>query len=361
MIFFWTAIFAVTASYLLTIVVRKIAISRKLVDDPNIEPDRRQHKQPIALGGGIAIGLTIFLVAGVLWWTGNLTTQFINDKQLLGFLLGILVLLIGGTLDDKYGLPVWVKIILPIIAAGVVVSAGVGVNFITNPMGGVIRLDSLKIELFNWQGVPYYFNVWADLLTVAWLTLLMYSTKLLDGLDGLVTGVTAIGAAVLFFLSLSAVVLQFDTALLAIIVSAAFIGFLPNNWNPARIFLGDSGSLLAGYTLGVIAIIAGGKIATTALVLGLPVIDAIWVVGYRLFWLKKSPFSADRQHLHYRLLDTGFNVKQVVMMFYAISLAFGMAALFMETGGKIITFTLLTIISFSAIGIINYVTVNKTN
>lgn len=361
MIFFWTAIISTTVSYSLTFVVRKLATKYQLVDDPNIEPDRRQHKKPTALGGGIAIGITIILIAGFFWWTGDLTAQFIGDKQLLGFLLGALVLLIGGTLDDKYGLPVWIKIILPIFAAGIVVSAGVGVNFITNPMGGVIRLDATKLTLFNWQGVPYYLNVWADLFTVAWLTLLMYSTKLLDGLDGLVTGVTAIGAGVLFFLSLSAVVLQFDTALLAIIVSASFIGFLPHNWNLARIFLGDSGSLLAGYTLGVIAIIAGGKIATTALVLGLPVIDAIWVVAYRVFWLKKSPFSADRQHLHYRLLDTGFTVKQVVVMFYIISLAFGMYALFMETSGKVITFALLSIISFSAIGIINYVTTNKTN
>jgi UDP-GlcNAc:undecaprenyl-phosphate GlcNAc-1-phosphate transferase len=341
--------------------VKIFATKLQLVDNPEIEPIRRQHKKPIPLGGGIAIAISLILCIIFFWYEGSLVQEFITSKQLIGFLIALLILLIGGTLDDKFGLPVLAKICLPILAATTVVSSGIGVNFITNPLGGVIRLDELKFLLISWNGVPYYFTVWADLLTIGWLTTLMYTTKLLDGLDGLVTGITIIGAVILFFLSLTAVVLQFDTALLLVILAGSFAGFLPHNWNPAHIFLGDSGSLIAGFTLGVIAIIAGGKIATTVLVLGLPAIDAICVVGYRAFWQGRSPFSADRQHFHFRLLDAGFSVKQVVLLFYIVAIAFGSSAIFLETTGKIFTLIMLFITSILAIVFVNYLTKHETD
>lgn len=348
-------------SFSLAYLIQNKALLWGLIDNPQVEAERRQHKNPIPLGGGIAIAIAILISIFLFWWQGDLAAQFIDSKQLLGFAMGLILLVIGGTYDDKFGLPTWLKIMLPITAATAVVAGGIGVHFITNPFGGVLRLDQIKLLLFTWGDTTYYFTVFADLLTIVWLTLLMYTTKLLDGLDGLVTGITIIGAIILFFLSLTAVVLQFDTALLLAIVAAAFVGFVPYNWHPAKVFLGDAGSLIAGYSLGVIAIIAGGKIATTALVLGLPVIDALWVVGYRIIKLKKSPFNADRQHFHFRLLDAGFSVKQVVGLFYLAALCFGGAALFMSTIGKAITFIVLVILSLLAIVFVNYTTEHETN
>lgn len=346
-------------SFFLSEIMRRFCLKVGLVDDPNIESHRRQHKQPIPFGGGLAISITVAVIVSFLTWQGSLVIQYLEVSHVIGLLTGMMVLLVGGTYDDRYGLPIIIKLFLPILAATVVVMSGVGVNFITNPFGGVIRLDGIKFELFTLWGQTFVFTLFADLLTIAWLTILMYTTKLLDGLDGLVSSVTVVGATILFFLSLTAAVLQFDTALLLVIVAASFIGFLPYNWNPAKMFLGDAGSLVAGYLLGVIAIIAGGKIATTALVLGLPVIDAIWVIGYRMFWERKSPLSADRRHLHFRLLDAGFSVKQVVILFSVASALFGSVAIFMPTTGKIITFGVLFASAIAVILFIHFSTTDK--
>lgn len=353
------AIIAVASSFILSELMRRLCLRVGLVDDPKIEAHRRQHKQVVPYGGGLAIAITIVAVVALFTWQGSLVQQYIELSHVVGLLVGMLVLLIGGSYDDKYGLPIVVKLLLPIVAATVVVMSGVGVNFVTNPFGGVIRLDSIKINLFTLFDQPFVFTVFADILTVTWLTVLMYTTKLLDGLDGLVSSVTFVGATILFFLSLTAAVLQFDTALLLVIIAAAFLGFLPYNWNPAKMFLGDAGSLLAGYLLGVVAIIAGGKIATTALVLGLPVVDAVWVIAYRMFWERKSPLSADRRHLHFRLLDAGFSVKQVVVLFSFASVLFGSVAIFMPTTGKIITFGILLVCALMAILFIHFSTTEK--
>lgn len=321
----------------------KLAEYAHIVDDPRIDPERRVHKKPIPLVGGVAIGVTLFFGVLVMWYFGLLTQSYITDSQVLGLMAGIVIILIGGVYDDKYKLPNFVKLLLPIAAATAVVAGGVGVNFITNPAGGVIRLDAWQWPLWTLGGQQFYFNWGADLFTIGWLTLMMYTTKMLDGLDGLVTGITVIGATILFFLSLSAIVLQFDTAYLLAIIAGVFAGFWPYNWQPARFFLGDAGSLLAGYVLGVVAIIAGGKIATTVLVLGLPVIDALWVVFNRVVVLRKSPLSPDRNHLHFRLLDAGFSVKQAVLLFYGVSLLCGGAAIFMLTRGKTLALIILVI------------------
>lgn len=356
MIYALSALVSILFSFFLSWFLIKKAQKFHLLDNPTIDAARRQHKNPTPLVGGLAIVATIVVVILYFIWQGDLLGEFLGGKQIIGLVVGLCILMLGGLYDDKYGLPVALKILLPISAASVAVASGIGVNFITNPLGGVVRLDQVKIMLFVWQGVPYYLNLYADLFTVIWLTMLIYATELLDGLDGLVTGVTFIGAMTLFFLSLSAPVLQFDTALLLVIVAGAFLGFLPFNWNPARAFLGNVGSASAGYILGIIAIIAGGKIATTALVFGLPIIDAFWVVFYRVFWLHRSPLVADRNHLHFRLLDAGFSVKQVVLMFYSATLALGLAAVTMQTTGKIVTLGLLIVISLAVIYFVHFVT-----
>lgn len=159
-------------------------------------------------------------------------------------------------------------------------------------------------------------------------------------MDGLVTGISAIGALVLFALSLSPEVNQPQTALLAITFCGALLGFLILNTYPAKIFLGESGSTFAGFMLAILAVVSGGKIATAILVMGLPILDMIWVIVQRVFH-GQSPFQGDRRHLHYRLTDLGFSEAQAVLFLYAITGIFGATALFLQSMGKLIALVIL--------------------
>jgi UDP-GlcNAc:undecaprenyl-phosphate GlcNAc-1-phosphate transferase len=163
----------------------------------------------------------------------------------------------------------------------------------------------------------------------------MFTTKLLDGLDGLVSGITTIGAFIIFVLSLTDKTFQPDVALLAIVLAGASLGFLFWNAYPAKIFLGEGGSVWVGFMLGVLAIISGGKIATALLVMGMPILDVVWVILRRIFVDKKSPALGDDKHLHFRLLTAGLTHRKSVITLWGLSALFGVASLFFLTQGKV--------------------------
>lgn len=341
---FLAALASASLTAVLTPILRRLAARSGVVDDPATDPTRKIHARPIPLLGGLAIFLAVvFVTLFFLHVVPVLGTDFLVPSQLYAMLAAGGIIMIGGYFDDRYRVRPQVSITFPILAAIVVIASGVGVNFITNPLGGVWRLDALKITLFSWQGVTYWFTVGADLFAFLWLMGMMYTTKLLDGLDGLVSGVTAIAAAVIALLCLAPPVLQPDTAILAAIVAGAFVGFLPYNWNPATIFLGEGGSVLAGFLLGVMAIIAGGKIATTLLVVGIPVLDVVWVLSRRAFFEHRPITSGDRKHLHYRLRDSGLTTRQTVMFYYVTALAFGFVALRLHSYQKLLAGAALVI------------------
>jgi len=173
---------------------------------------------------------------------------------------------------------------------------------------------------------------------------MMYTTKFLDGLDGLVSGVAVIGSIILFLVSLFWDVPLSGTSILCLILGGSSLGFLIWNFHPAKIFLGEGGSTFLGFMLGVLAIISGAKIATALLVMGLPILDVIWVIVRRIFREKKSPFLADKKHLHFRLLDAGLNQRQVVLLLYLLTLLFGATAIFQQTFGKLIALGILVIV-----------------
>ncbi|MFA7286546.1 MAG: MraY family glycosyltransferase [Patescibacteria group bacterium] len=326
------------------LLVRAYANSRHIVDDPTQDAARRMHTRPIPLLGGLAVFASIFTVAFYFGFIRtDLVTTYLNAGQLVWFFIGGFILMLGGYLDDRYGLPAPAKLALPVLASLAVVFGGIGVNFITNPFGGVWRIDQIKLPV-TLAEASYFVNLGSALFTVIWLSVLMYTTKVLDGLDGLVSGIGFIGAATIFTLCLLPPVLQPDTALFAAIIAGAFFGFLPHNWHPAKQFLGESGSLLAGYTIGVLSIIAGGKMATAALVMGLPLLDAFVVVVRRVLE-RKSIFSADRSHLHFVLVDLGLGVRGSVAVFFACSAAFGAAALFLQSTYKLYALAFLGVLA----------------
>lgn len=309
------------------------------MDEPTEK--RKIHKKPTPLLGGLAIFLSFFLVLGYYaFFTDKVLGGQILGKHLIGIFLGGLILMIGGFLDDKYNLkPKW-QIIWPILAVIVVILSGIGITYITNPLGGVLRLDEWQKIIFWWHGIPYKITLFADIFTFVWLLGMMYTTKFLDGLDGLTSGVTTIGAVIIFFVSLMAEVSQPETAMLSIILAGACAGFLVWNFNPAKIFLGEGGSLFTGFMLGVLSIIAGGKIATTLLVMGLPILDAFLVLLQRLI-ARKSLVLADQRHLHFRLLDAGLSQRQAVFSLYLVTLVFGTSTLILKSEGKLFALGLL--------------------
>lgn len=315
--------------------VRRWAMDHHIVDDPGVESFRRMHVTPVPLLGGLAVWCSIVIVVGVFTAMGLTTAGYISVWHLVSLGVASLVIMIGGYLDDRYHLRASRSILFPALAALIIVASGIGVNFITNPFGGVFRIDQWKITLGEF-GV---FTVGADLFAFAWLMGMMYTTKLLDGLDGLVSGVTAIGAVVIALLSLTVAVHQPDTAIVAIIVAGAFLGFLPFNWSPAKMFLGEGGSVLAGFLLGVLSIVAGGKIATTLLVLGIPALDVLWVILRRLL-SGQAAHQADRKHLHFRLLEF-LSTQQTVLFYYATAVLFGMVAIFAPSSGKLLALVAL--------------------
>jgi len=337
--FIVTFIFAVV----LTGLIRRLALRWRVVDEPT-DP-RKIHKKPIPLLGGLAIFLSFFAVLGYYaFFTDKILGGQILIKHLIGVLLGGLLLMLGGFLDDKYNLkPKW-QIIWPILAVVVVVVSGIGINYITSPLGGMIDLNNWQFTLFNLDGVPYKITLLADFFTFIWLLGMMYTTKFLDGLDGLVSGVTTIGSVVIFFVSLMAEVAQPETAMISIILAGACAGFLVWNFNPAKIFLGEGGSLFTGFMLGVLSIIAGGKIATTLLIMGLPILDVFLVLLQRLAARPRSMVLADQKHLHFRLLEVGMSQKQAVFSLYFVTLVFGSSTLILKSGGKLFALGLLSVL-----------------
>lgn len=320
---------ALAASF--TPVVARLAKRARLLDIP--DDSRKRHRKPTPLFGGAAIigsvfaTLAIIMLAQSAGWRilpyGALTTV-----RLVGLVLASAVLLLGGFLDDRYRLRPSRQIIFPILAAAIAVVSGVGIDFIGNPFGGDIRFDLWRVGALT---LP------ADAITFLWLLGMMYTTKLLDGLDGLVTGMTAIGAGMIVFVSLLPHINQPETAFLAAIFAGALVGFLPWNFHPAKIFLGESGSLFAGFFLGVLAVISGSKVATTILVMAVPVFDVAWVIARRI--ARRRPLAAgDREHIHFRLLDAGFSHRKAVLLLWLTAACFGVAGLFFQTRAHIAAF-----------------------
>ncbi len=317
------ALLAAVVSASLTYIVRRFALNKSIVDRASFAPERKIHTHPTPLLGGVGIFLSFTIVAwGIALFTHQLFGGFFLPKYLVGMTLGGLVLMVGGIWDDRKHLLPRQQIWFPIIAAFIIVLSGIGISYITNPLGPAISLSRFTWTVFTYHGVPYHFILFADLFTFLWLLATTYTTKILDGLDGLVAGVTTIGGIIIAVLSLTKDVAQPETAILAVILAGAAFGFLLWNWHPAKIFLGESGSTYTGFLLGTLAVVAGGKIATALLILGIPALDVAWSILRRLLGHRKAT-SGDRGHLHYRLLDVGLTHRQVVLLLYTITAVFG--------------------------------------
>lgn len=333
--YFFYFIVSFFSSFLSVWLIKKIAIKFDFVDKP--DGDRKKQLKPIPLMGGFGIFLIFFLFLFL-----NQDKILAGDLHIyhwLSFGFGGLVLMIGGFLDDRYRYQAGLQFIFPVLAVVLVLAGGIEINKISNPFGGYFYLDGLLSNIFLF----------------IWLLGMMYTTKLLDGVDGLVSGVVGIGAFVIFLFTISLKYYQPDIAFASLILTAACLGFLILNWHPAKIYLGEGGSLFLGYALGVLAIISGGKIAIAFLVMGIPIMDVFWIIIRR--WREgKNPFKfADRKHLHFRLLDFGLSPIKTVLFYYFFSAVFGFSALFLQSRGKILAIGFLVLIMLLLVLFFNYI------
>lgn len=282
----------------------KIAKKKGFLDVPKDE--RRVHKKPIPVGGGIAMVISVSI----------LMVYFLPiNKNLIMALIASLIIAISGLYDDKEGLSPKLKFLFQILAAVILIIGGMKIEFFTNPFDSH---DALLI--LNILSIP---------VTIFWVCGITNTINLIDGLDGLASGVSMICAISMFLITYK--MGRYDVSLICALVAGACLGFLPFNFNPAKIFMGDTGALYLGFMLSYISISGFLKqaailmIFVPVLILGVPVFDTAFAMVRRKL-SGKSMVEADKGHLHHRLLKMGLNQRQTVVILYSISAIFGVLA-----------------------------------
>lgn len=318
---------------ILTPLVIRFANYLGLVDNPRVRKHPAQiHRKTLPRAGGLAIYLGILL--GALLFLPL-------SKQLLGVLSGATVLVIVGLLDDKFDLSPYLRLMTNFLAAALVVGAGVGISFITNPFDGIVHLDQWRVR-FNLFG-PHSIVVWADLFALIWIVWCMNMVNWSKGVDGQMPGFVGISAIILGILGLRFTISdpsQWTTTALAFLTAGAYLGFLPFNFYPQKIMPGYSGGSLAGFMLGVLAILSGAKLATAILVLGVPMMDAFYTITRRLL-AGRSPVWADRGHLHHKLIEAGWGKRRIALFYWIVSAILGAAALSLDSQQKLFAIILV--------------------
>lgn len=303
---------AFAISYAATPIVKKLAFIIGAIDIPKDE--RRMHKSAIPTIGGVAIfyGALISILC------------FCNiDHQLMGVLLGTVVIVTLGVLDDIMDIPALVKFAIQIGSALLVVAHGVRIDHFTNP--------------FYWQEAQYIsLGMWSVPITVFWIVGVTNAFNLIDGLDGLSVGVSAISAISLF--SIAILTGETNLAIVAAAIAGSCFGFLPYNKYPAQIFMGDAGSTFLGFAFGSISVMglfkgyAAISMSVPFLILALPLFDTSWAIIRRVS-KGQSPLKPDRGHLHHRLIDMGFNQKQSVTILCIASGLLSLSAVVLMLSG----------------------------
>ncbi|MEM1255561.1 MAG: MraY family glycosyltransferase [Cyanobacteria bacterium P01_H01_bin.21] len=286
-------------------IVRKIATHSGHVDVPC---DRKVHKTPIVRLGGLCIIVGTLAAVGFLWRVGGFDTLLsIDRKEILIMLLGASGYFLLGFFDDLYTLSPRFRLVFQFAIAALVWQFGIRIDFVTIPGIGMVHLA--------WLSLP---------ITLIWIVGMVNAINWIDGLDGLASGVSAI--ATLITVGICLFIGEPSVALLAMCLVGSLCGFLVYNFNPACIFMGDGGSYFIGFMLAVISITGLVKGATAItiplIVLAVPILDMTLVIISRLM-RRKSPFVADKSHLHHRLLKVGLPHRWVVLFIYALSLWMG--------------------------------------
>lgn len=341
--FFISALVSFLATPLTILIFKKFGI----MDDPKKHKHAKvTHNYPVPRGGGIPIFLSL------------LTSLFFLplDKHLRGILLGATVALFIGFLDDKFEEKIHplLRLLSNFLAAAIVVSFGIGIAFINNPFGGIIPLDFPR-WCFSFFGNPHCIWILADIFAILWIAWAMNFVGWSGGVEGQLPGIVVIASLSIAGLSLkfSADIAQWPVIILALILAGAYLGFLPWNFYPQKIMPGYGGKTLAGFMLAVLSILSTAKISTLLLVLGVPFIDAAYLVIKRIL-SGHSPVWGGREHLHHRLLALGWTKRKIAIFYWLITAILAILALNLNSKQKFYTMFMLIILFLGGILWINY-------
>lgn len=295
----------------LTYLCIKIARKFNLVDQPN---ERKIHKDPVPYLGGAGIYFAFIINLLICILIQRLPEINLYEKNVIGLFISSFIIFVLGLFDDINGVHANFKFIVQIIAALILVKFGYLIDRITNPLGGVI--------LF-----PYWFSV---LVTVFWIVSVINAINLLDGLDGLASGVISVAAFFIFIIS--SIANNGMVQYMSLILLAANLGFLIFNFPPAKIFMGDAGSMFLGFIFSLLAILGNRKSAMAInllipiVLLSLPILDTLMAIIRRAN-MKKNIFLADKEHIHHRLIALGIPYRKVIILIYIICCYLGTISL----------------------------------
>lgn len=300
---------ACLASFILTPLARKVAFALNIVDKPDY---RKVHKKAMPYLGGVAIYLG-FMIGFIAIWK---ITSFTPSKFTIAYLIGAFIIVVTGVLDDKFNISPKQKLFGQLMAACVVVFYGGKMVFLNVPFisDGMINI--------GWIGIP---------IALIWIVGITNAVNLIDGLDGLASGVSAIACLSIF--GVSVLMGNSTIPLLSILLCGAILGFLYFNFHPAKLFMGDTGSLFLGFSLATFSLLEFKQIALISfivpiLILVVPISDTFYAI-LRRFLNKQSISAPDKNHLHHRLLQLGLSHRKTVLVIYAISAVFGLLAIFL--------------------------------
>lgn len=317
-------------------VVVKLGKRLKIIDDPKTHKHPKvTHDKPVPRGGGIPIFLAIII---------GMVVYFPFNKRVVGLIGAMTFLAITGWLDDRFEEKVspYVRLLINGVAALCVIGAGIGIAYITNPLGGVVSLDQPQTCFWLW-GSGHCIWWLSDLFALVWLVWMQNIIGWSSGVDGQLPGFVIVAATTVAIMGASVAGdnSQVPLIILAALTAGAYAGFLPWNWFPQKIMPGYGGKSMAGFLLGVLAILSGAKVGTMLIVLGIPFVDAALVITKRLRE-KRSPFWGGWDHFHHVLLDLKWSKQKIAKFYLATSTLFAVLALQLKAEAKY--FTMATVI-----------------
>ncbi len=340
-------------SFLLTPLIGYFSKKFKVYDLPqglrlDSTAKRRIHQDPKLKLGGIAVIFPfIFLILFFLK----------INYHLLFFIIGVSVLFLGGIIDDIFDISAKLQLIIQIIATLIVTLSGLDIYYISKPLYGIFSLNQIP---FNFLGVHLYFV--SFFLSIIWILIIINAVKWMAGTDGLAEGNLSIIAIIIGLLSIR--FQTYDTAFMGFIFAGLLIGFLFYNFYPSKIFSGASGKSVYGFIIAILSIYSGAKLASTMMVLSIPVIDSFWVIISRIIEEKPKTLLGlininDKRHLHHRLLDLGFSQKKVAFIEYLFTAVIGIIALIITGFHKAIILGFTILIVFLIIAFITNISKKK--
>ena len=315
---FFLAIFISTLiSFVLTPLVRNFFIARGFTEDPHLKNKKTGNATAVKIlprGGGLPIFIAVLLTSLLL---------IPLDRHLLSILIAATLTLSVGLLDDIKDISPHFRLFTNLVSALIIISAGIGINYLSNPFGGVINLSPALSSL-----LLIFWLVWCT-NTVGWAA----------GIEGQLPGFVSIAAIFIGILGLkfSTDTTQWPVIILAGAVAGSYLGFLPYNFFPQSIMPGYSGKSLAGFFLSLLSVLSGAKLATLIFLLGVPMIDAVLVIIRRLSQ-KKSIFLSDDSHFHHQLLKLGWSRSQIAVFYWTLTFLLGLLSLFLNSQQKFYAF-----------------------